>query len=88
VFLEPSVILECKFEELLSFLEIENNHKSKLLFNALSDSPLREEYVKNAEHLLQESKVSLRDMLLSFIGCVEARTVERLELAYQGTSYS
>lgn len=28
-------------------------------------------------------KISLKEMLLTFLGCTEARTVERLEIAYQ-----
>jgi hypothetical protein len=56
---------------------------SILLFNSLSEYPLREEHAMNRDASEMDKSINLKEMLLSFLGCTEARAVDRLEIAYQ-----
>lgn len=48
----------------------------------MTESPLREEYVKGADEMLLEQTVNLKFAFLSILGVINCRKHDKLELAY------
>ncbi|KAM3147455.1 hypothetical protein pb186bvf_000262 [Paramecium bursaria] len=71
------------YDEFREILQISDNSTAKLLFNSLTESPVREEYAKNSEDIIFEQNVNLKHALLTFLGIINCRKQDKLEMAYQ-----
>ncbi|CAK63110.1 unnamed protein product (macronuclear) [Paramecium tetraurelia] len=76
------IMESCTYEDFIHYLDILDNHQSKLLFNSMNENPVREEYVKSSDNVIVDQIVNLKNTLLTLLGQTNCRKHDKLEIAY------